>query len=168
MRDTQLQPRAMTYAPFGSALGTTEALRSRMRRLFGEPFDRFFGEPFTAELFAPTVGWTPVMEVAESASEFTVTAELPGMTRKDIEIDFQDGVLTIRGEKEEKKEEKVNGRRYHVYERTYGAFERSFGVPLADPDRIKAEFADGVLTVHLPKLAEKELHGRKIEIADGK
>lgn len=168
MSATKLQRRQRTYTPFGSTLAKeTDELRTRVRRLFEEPFGKWFAESITPDLFTQPVGWYPAVDVAETPEEFTITAELPGMTRKDIDVGYEDGVLTIRGEKEEEKqEEHGNGRRYHLYERSYGTFQRSFAIPAADPEQIKAEFADGVLTVHLPKLPEPKIHGRKIEISE--
>ena len=110
------------------------------------------------------VGLMPAVEISETPEEFTCTAELPGMKQKDIQLSFEDGVLMVKGEKRDEREKK-EGQRYHVWERTYGAFQRSFTFPSKiDPAKIGAEFKDGVLTVHLPKTAESKAKAKAIEI----
>jgi HSP20 family protein len=127
-------------------------IENRIRRLFEEPFD-----------FATTpTMYTPPVEVREFDNEFIVTAELPGMKKDEVDIEYQNGVLFIRGEKvEEKEEEKRN---LLVWERQYGSFQRSFMLPnTIDQDKITAEFQDGILRVVLPKAESAK--GRKINIA---
>ncbi|HVZ76734.1 MAG TPA: Hsp20/alpha crystallin family protein [Gemmatimonadaceae bacterium] len=132
-----------------------EDMQNRLRRAFGAPL---------METMPQTLGWNPAMEVAETPTEFTVTAEVPGMTTKDVNAEYDDGVLTLRGEKAETRTEKDQS--YHVWERSYGTFERSFTFPAAvDQDKITATCENGVLTVHLPKSKEAKSHGRKIAIA---
>jgi HSP20 family protein len=130
---------------------------------------RFFGNEFGLDAFPMTepVGWVPKVEIMETEAELLLTAELPGMTKENIEITFEDEVLTIRGEKtEEKKEEKNGGPKYHLWERTYGAFLRTFTLPQTiDPAKIVAEMKDGVLKLHMPKMKVAKAKGRKIEIA---
>ncbi len=100
------------------------------------------------------------------ANELLLTAELPGIDRKDIDISVDDGVLTLRGEKIEEKKEADEEKKYHLFERNYGTFQRSFTLPTGvDPNKISAEFDKGVLKVHLPKTAEAKVKGRKIEVA---
>ncbi|HKW49531.1 MAG TPA: Hsp20/alpha crystallin family protein [Gemmatimonadaceae bacterium] len=114
------------------------------------------------------MSWYPPVEVTETSDEFTITAELPGMKRKDVHLDFDYETLTLRREKEDKREEKDPARRYYVCERNDGAFQRSFSLPLSDMDKASADFSDGLLTVHVPKLAHARTHSRKIEIVDKK
>ena len=111
----------------------------------------------------------PRVDVAEDEKAVTLTAELPGVDEKDIDVSLVDDQLTIRGEKRsehnEKKEEE--GRTLHRVERSYGAFQRTLAIPYkVDPDQVSAQFKDGVLKVTLPKppdaVAQKQ--GRKIEI----
>lgn len=111
---------------------------------------------------APEVlAWTPSVDLTDTNGELTLTAELPGVKPKDVEVSVDDGALTIRGEKKEERKEETKSRR--LYERSYGSFERSFTLPRSvDPDKVKAEFENGVLTVHLPK--REGATGRKIEI----
>jgi len=154
----QIQRKPITYLPFGSTLAEEVAeLRDQ--------FDRMFGNVFAMPSFAMPLGWAPAIDITESASELTMKAELPGVRKEDLTLNFADGMLTIRGEKREEKRDKDEKKQYHVYERSYGAFARSFTLPTAvDDKRIKAEFRDGVLTVHLPKTAEAKSNGKPIEI----
>ncbi len=108
--------------------------------------------------------WNPVVEMAELDEELRLTAELPGMTRDDVEIAVEHNVLTLRGERVEKKEKEEKKIRYHVWERVYGKFQRSFTLSSnIDAEKISAEIDDGVLTVHIPKTAESKAH--RIEIS---
>ena len=128
-------------------------LENRIRRLFEEPFD-----------FPTTpLAFTPAVEVRELDNQFVVTAELAGLKKDDVDIEYQNGVLTIRGEKtDEKREEKHN---MLVWERQYGAFQRSFMLPnTIDQDKILAEFQDGVLKIVLPKAETAK--GKKIKIVE--
>ncbi|HEX6749929.1 MAG TPA: Hsp20/alpha crystallin family protein [Longimicrobium sp.] len=128
---------------------------NRLRRLFDTPFD--------LELFPQPVGWLPAVEITEMAEELLLTAELPGMTKEDVELFVENNVLTLRGEKKQEWTEDDRDRRVHLWERTYGTFTRAFTLPReVEAEKIRAEFLDGVLTLHLPK-TEKAM-GRKIEI----
>lgn len=146
-----------------------ESLRREVDRLF-EDFDRgFFRWPPRA-LAEPDRLWgraiAPAVDIVEREADFQVTAELPGMAEKDIEVRLANGVLTIKGEKKEEKEEKRKG--YHLSERRYGSFERSFRVPDGvDAEKIAADFSKGVLTVTLPKRPEAMKAERKIEVKPG-
>lgn len=126
---------------------TGTSLKKEMDRLF----ERFL-EPAWPEM--PALGqWEPKLDVAETKDTITVKAEIPGVEQKDIHLSLQEGVLTIKGEKEEEKEE--NDKRYHRVERSYGAFARAIRMPsTVDATRVTATFKDGVLTVTLPKTAE--------------
>ena len=102
-------------------------------------------------LFAtPVSGWTPALDVQEDPNGFTVSAELPGLKREDIELSLHDGTLSISGErKSEPKPENVEV--YHT-ERSYGRFQRTIALPVpVATDKVKAAYKDGVLTVTLPK-----------------
>jgi HSP20 family protein len=114
-------------------------------------FDRFL-EPVWPE--TPALGeWEPKLDVSENKDTITVKAELPGVEQKDISISIQEGVLTIKGEKQAEKEEK--DKRHHRIERSYGAFYRSVALPAAvDSSKAAATFKDGVVTITLPKVAE--------------
>jgi|SRR5690606_15327095 HSP20 family protein len=131
-----------------------DELQDRLRRwAFGE-----FVPPGT---LTEMIGWTPPVELAEMDDKLVLTAELPGMKRKDIQVTLDGDVLTIRGEKKEEREEKE--KRYHLWERRYGTFERSFSLPrTVDPQGIRARFEDGVLTIEMPK--SKQARGQRIEV----
>ena len=121
------------------------------------------------EPLAEPIGWMPAMEIVEKDDALVATAELPGVTLKDLDITLEDGVLSIRGEKKEEKEEKTDSDRYHMWERRYGAFQRSFTLPQAvDAGKISASFENGVLTILLPKTEKAKVQGRKIPIAGAK
>lgn len=94
--------------------------------------------------------WVPSVDVSETEGDYQIKAEIPDVKKEDVKVTVEDGVLTIQGERKQEKEEK--GRRYHRVERSYGSFIRSFTLPdLVDEAHVKAEFKDGVLTLHLPK-----------------
>jgi HSP20 family protein len=111
-------------------------------------FERFFESPW-AEL--PALGeWTPALDVSEGKDVITVKAELPGVDPKEINISLEGDRLTIKGEKEEKKEDKDERR--HRVERSYGAFMRSVALPEpVDASKVSAMFKNGVVTITLPK-----------------
>ncbi|TIP96679.1 MAG: Hsp20/alpha crystallin family protein, partial [Mesorhizobium sp.] len=95
--------------------------------------------------------------------EYEITAELPGIDERNVEIKLANRTLTIKGEKTEEKEEKDND--YYLSERRYGSFQRSFQLPEGvDADKIDASFAKGVLTVKLPKTAEAQKAEKKITV----
>ena len=117
-------------------------------------------EPIRGQI---TSGLMPVVDIADTANAYEVSAELPGLDEKNIQVSFSDGMLTIKGEKTEEKEEKKKD--YSVSERRYGSFQRSFSIPGGvDAEKINATFKNGVLTVSLPKGAEVQNNVKKIEI----
>lgn len=127
-----------------------EAFQS-LRRLNSVLDEAFAG--FPREDGAITAAWSPVCDVFEDKDAVKIVAEVPGVPPEDVKISLENNVLTIRGEKQQTAEER--NERVHRYERTYGAFERSFALPsTVDPERIQAEYRNGVLTVTVPK-AEK-------------
>ena len=107
--------------------------------------------------------WMPQIDVSETAKEIRVTAELPGMEEKDLEVSFLDGALTIKGEKSEEHEEEKGD--VHRSERQYGMFERTIPLPAeVDADKVKAAFKKGVLKITLPKTKEAQSNRRLIQI----
>lgn len=108
--------------------------------------------------------WAPPVDIEETPDHLVFRAELPGMSREDIDVELEDGVLMLNGEKkEEPKAENVQGL---LYERRWGTFTRRFTLPRAvDANAINATYSNGVLTVRVPKAEEAK--GRKIEITDG-
>src|SRR5205809_5132613 len=111
--------------------------------------DRLFDDTFTRDGF----NWTPAVDIKENDSEIRLDLELPGLKPEDVELTAENGVLTVRGEKKtERKEGEEN--RYHVVERTYGSFFRTFQLPQGiDENQIKAEFENGILSIRIPKAA---------------
>lgn len=102
-------------------------------------------------------------EVSEDEKAYRVTVELPGMSEKDVEVSLSDSTVTIKGEKKSEKEESKKD--YHYSERSYGAFRRSFALPVGvDADKIEASMQSGVLNVIMPKSAEAQKKSRKVEI----
>lgn len=123
--------------------------------------NRWMGQMLSPRFTAEPMNWVPEVDLVDTDGEFVLTAEVPGMKKDEIEIDIQDNVLTLRGEKKETKEHESKHHRY--LERRYGSFERSFSLPRSvDAEKVKADYKDGVLTVHLAKSATAE--GRKIAI----
>lgn len=107
--------------------------------------------------------FVPTLNVSETDQTFEISVALPGMSRDDVEIHYENDVLTISGERKWKHEEKENGRRYHRVESGYGSFSRSLPLPnFVDSDQISAEFENGELIITAPKLKEKA--GKKIEV----
>ncbi|HEY7234144.1 MAG TPA: Hsp20/alpha crystallin family protein [Gemmatimonadaceae bacterium] len=155
----QGQRMPITYSPLGSAFAEEIAD-------FKDQFRRMLGDAFPVPTLTTPLGYNPAIDILENAEEITITAELPGLTKNDMRITFDDGMLTIQGEKREEKPLKDESKQYHVYERSYGSFTRTFALPRAVDDKhIKAEFHDGVLTVHLPKSADMKRNGKPIDIA---
>jgi HSP20 family protein len=151
--------RAPWRAPFAP-------LFARDRDLFGNDVRKMFDTMLEPRFGVEPVGMMPAVELAETNDDYTCTIELPGMKQKDISVMFENDTLTIKGEKREETEKK-EGKRLHVWERTYGAFERAFTFPgKVDVEKIAAAFADGVLTVTLPKTAEAKPNGKMIKIAE--
>ena len=122
--------------------------------------NRLFSQPGSGEATRRVV-WSPAVNVEETKEELRLTAELPGMGIDDIEIEVENNVLSLRGHKRE--EEEREDRKFHVWERSYGSFERSFTLPrTVKSDQISAHFADGILNVLMPKAPEAQ--SRKISI----
>ena len=97
--------------------------------------------------------WSPLVDISEDDKEYLIKAELPEVKKEEVKITLEDGMLTITGDRKFEKEE--NGKKYHRVERAYGSFVRTFSLPDdASPGKVSAEFKDGVLTVHLAKVAK--------------
>jgi HSP20 family protein len=145
-------------------------LRDQIDRLFEDfgPSNRFPMPPRTLrdlQLFAPDSfsTWSPSIDVAEKDTEYEVTADLPGIDEKNVELHVANGVLTIKGEKEDRKEETKAD--YVLSERRFGSFERRLPLPDGiDPDKITATMKKGVLVVTLPKTTEAQKPQKKIEV----
>jgi len=123
--------------------------------------DRLFDEVWSGDSTRRLIDWVPAVEVSETADEIRCTFEVPGVSPDDISITLDDNVLTIEGNKNKKieHEERAGGRdaggEYHLAERRYGRFTRSFTLPRqVDVERVGATYENGVLTVVLPKRAD--------------
>lgn len=126
-----------------------EDMHNRLANALGKPF---FGPEYGLKESLTTSEWAPAVDITEDEKEFLIKAELPEVKKDDIKVSVEDGVLTISGERKFEKEEK--NKRYHRVERSYGSFLRSFTLPEdVSPDKVKADFKDGLLTLHLPKSA---------------
>jgi HSP20 family protein len=127
------------------------SLRNRMNHIFDDlfyPINRDEGELSMGR-------WNPVVDVYDNDDSVVIKAELPGIEKEDIEIDVKDRVLTLKGERSSENEVKDDN--YYRRERCFGKFERAFTLPAdVDPDKIKADYKDGVLKIDIPKPEEKK------------
>ncbi len=131
-----------------------EDFSNRLGSVFGVPARRRGQEDTPA-------AWSPSVDIVEDDKEFLVKAELPEIKKEDVHVSVQNNVLTIQGERKTEKEEK--GKRFHRRERSYGSFTRSFSLPEGtDASKVKAEFKDGLLQVHLPKTEQAK--PRQVEV----
>ncbi len=165
-RREQLSPARTTISPF-----------SLMRR-FSEEMDRLFGDFSLGGGFAPgrelsrladleTSTWLPQVEVFERNGKLTIRADLPGLSKDDIDVDITNDGVVIRGERTQQKEENEEG--YYRSERSYGSFYRQIPLPSGvNPEEANATFRDGVLEITMPA-AERQLQpqSRRIEISEG-
>jgi HSP20 family protein len=155
--------------PIPAAAHPLLGLREDIDRLFGDFFAAPFGrlvdlEPFRRIGLMPSLGEVaPYVDVRETETAIEITAELPGMAEKDVEVTVGDGVLSLKGEKKGERDEK--GADWHLTERRYGAFHRTFRLPdTVDADRIAAVFDKGLLTLTLPKIEKPAKEARRIEV----
>jgi len=136
-----------------------------LHREINELFDEFFGEMNNRFAWLPSGGlrgdaWALNVDVSENDKELVVTADVPGMDEKDIEVELSDGLLSIKGERKEERDEKKDA--YHLTERSYGVFQRTIPLPgeLLE-DQAKAKFKKGVLTVSIPKSPDAKRNTRR-------
>jgi len=167
----QTEPKAAEPATTPQPWHPFDSLRREVDRLFQDFEHGSWRSPLRGSLFdSPplwrrqmTWGAAPAVDILEKDGGFEVTVELPGMDEKNIEVNVANGCLTIKGEKQEEKEEKKKD--YHLQERHFGSFERRFQVPEGvDASKIEANFRKGVLTITLPKRAEAKKAEQKIAI----
>jgi HSP20 family protein len=137
-----------------------ESVSDRLNRVFGRT-------GLLSEQTGESLGvgdWSPAVDVSETAEEYLVKAEIPGVRKEDLKVSIEGGVLRIAGERKQEKEEK--SKRYHRVERFYGSFLRQFGLPEAvDEAKLNAEFKDGLLSVHLPKTAPTKPRAVEVKIS---
>ena len=157
-------PSLQTRHPF-------ENLRREIDRLFDDFGIGSWRSPFRGSMFDAVPFWRrevtwpagPAVDFTDTEKAYEVTAELPGIDEKDIEVNVANGILSIKGEKQEEKEEKKKD--YYLSERNFGLFGRSLQVPDGvDTDKIEASFKKGVLTVTLPKKPEAQIAAKKIDV----
>ena len=158
-----------SMVPFGfggsqlARRGGPEDPFASFRREMDRVFDDFFAGRAPAR-WSEEAAVDVRFDVAETDKEIRVTAELPGVEEKDVEVTLSDNLLTIRGEK--KREEERRQDNYHMVERSYGSFARSLRLPFGvDQDQVSATFDKGVLTIILPKPPEAQRQAKKIEIS---
>jgi len=153
----------------------TQSLFGNLRREIDRLFEDFDGgiwrSPFRGSAFDVVPFWSrettwpaaPAVDFTDTEKAYEITAELPGIDEKNVEVKVANGVLSIKGEKQEEKEEKKKD--YYLRERNYGSFERAFQVPDGvDADKIEASFKKGVLTVTLPKKPEAQTAAKRIDV----
>jgi HSP20 family protein len=130
-----------------------DSLQTEVNRVF----DAFFGQGTSSSR-----RWVPAMDLVETEAHLVLRADLPGLSREDVEIEIKDGVLTVSGERRADHEEKSEG--YFRVERSFGRFSRSLTLPKGvEADSVAAEFEDGVLEVRIPKPEQRKPH--RVEIA---
>lgn len=170
MANTPVEVKQAASVPT-NAPDSWRSLRAEMDRLF----DRFagsWGMPSLRRMFDVEPAFrnessftvpSPAVDISEDVAGYKVTAELPGMSEKEVEVTLSDGMLTLKGEKRQEKEQK--DKNFYLSERSYGSFQRSFAVPEnVDRDKIAADFAKGVLTITMPKTAKAVEQQKKIEV----
>jgi HSP20 family protein len=141
-----------TLTPFRGV----STLQDQINRLFSDAFERTEGE-------SNLTTWAPAVDINESEHELVVKADLPGIDPKDLDIRVENNVLSIRGER--KFEKKVDQDNYLRVERTYGAFSRSFSLAnTVNPEGIKADYQNGVLTLVIPKREEAKPKQIKVNV----
>jgi HSP20 family protein len=146
-----------------------QSFRSEMDRMF-DRFGRGFGLPSLRRMLDIDPAWRstftfsmPAIDMSEDEKTYKISAELPGIDAKDIDVSVTGDMLVLKGEKRQEKEEK--DKNYHFSERAYGSFQRAFELPASvDRDKVAADFSKGVLTITLPKTADAQKPTKKIEV----
>lgn len=140
--DDWLRNKLTIWSPFREL----DEFENRLGSFFRRGFPRWTGDGDTVAL----PEWSPQVDISEDEKEYLVKADLPEMKKEDIKVTFENGLLSISGERKAEKEEKK--KTYHRIERSYGKFERTFTLPEdADATKLTAEFKDGVLKVHVAR-----------------
>ena len=142
---------------------TLDSLHNEIEKMFESFWRRRESQPFVPSIW-DIDGAVPAIDQSEDETAYHVAVELPGIEEKDVEVSLADNVLTIRGERKLDKEEKEHS--YYLRERAQGAFHRSLTFPIQiDENKVKAAFADGVLSITLPKIKEAQKKAKTIAIA---
>lgn len=133
-----------------------EGLFDRLTKSFG-PLRLEAGEGLSA------ADWSPRVDIAETDEAFVVKAELPEVSKDDVHVTVDNGMLTLQGERKQEKEEK--GKRFHRIKRSYGSFARSFTLPdNVDATKVTASFKDGMLNIQLPKTGEAKSKALEVKV----
>jgi HSP20 family protein len=141
------------YNPFQTDFDDVPGLK-----LFQDSVSRLFSEPASRP-------WTPAVDIFETENELVMKADLPDVDPNAVEIQLENGTLMLKGER--KFEQQKNGKGYHRIERSYGSFVRAFGLPdTVDPEKVKADYKAGVLTITLPKKEIAKPKSVKVEISN--
>ncbi|MBK7907527.1 MAG: Hsp20/alpha crystallin family protein [Gemmatimonadetes bacterium] len=141
-------------------------MRNRLQRFFEEPFGLDLRLPAIDEKRMEKMVWTPNVEATETPAEYVLTAELPGISPENVEVAVAEGMITLKGHKLEEKKEGEKDRTFHLWERTYGEFARSFRFPVpVNEAKVAAEFTNGILKVTVPKLEVTPPQTRTVPIA---
>jgi HSP20 family protein len=142
----------MKYDPSHDLLDFSSGFRT-----FQDAVSRMLSEPRSQR------PWTPAVDILETDNELVLKADLPAVDMRDIHVEMENGTLTLRGERKFEKEEKETG--YHRIERSYGSFARYFSLPdTVEPDKVKADYKNGVLTVTLPKKEIAKPRSIKVQV----
>ena len=144
--------RQSALSPFrrggSSPFSELSRIRNQINQLFEDPFS------LTAPPTGFFEGWSPTVDIYEDKDKITVTAELPGMKKENIDVSLHGNALTVSGERKEEEEERREGENYRS-ERYFGRFQRTITLPTpVDPNKIQASYRDGVLTITCPKSEE--------------
>ena len=168
MAITKIQRRVTAPTPFVSTFARdVDRLLTQTPALFQFPIGRPFTPMFPLTPMAREFNWLPAAEITENSGEYVITAEVPGLKKEDIKIEYADGVLTMSGEKTE--EVKKEDAQTYFCERTYGTFQRSFAFPTEiDVSKVGATVKDGVLSIHVPKTAKGKVETKAIPVTDAK
>lgn len=136
-------------------------LRDRIERLFDDSFGRLGSELGSEALEART--WAPAVDIVETENDIVLNADVPGVDPKDVDIQVENGMLTLKGERRFQSDVKEDN--YRRVERVFGTFVRSFALPqTVDPDKVEANYRNGVLEVKLPKRAEAKPKQIKVAV----
>jgi HSP20 family protein len=135
-----------------------EDVSKHLNRIFGRAQIRTEGDREVLTM----ADWTPTVDITETDAAYLIKGEIPGVNKEDVKVTIEDGMVTMRGERKQEKEEK--GKKFHRIERTFGSFMRSFRLPDdVDEAAVKAEFKDGMINVTLPKSCKSK--AKSIEVA---
>jgi HSP20 family protein len=166
MASRSLMPfsRNMPMSHWGEDTDPFLQTRREMNRLFDDVFGGF-GLPSLFRSALRQMPMAPKIDVSETDNEIQVTAEMPGIDQNNVQVLLEDDRLIIRGEKKEEHEDEDKNRNYHVRERVQGAFSRTLPLPFTpDPNQVKAEFKNGVMTITIPKPQEVKQKQHRIEV----